>query len=112
MSWKNQLRNDSVPWLLERENPDVHYLTLRDLFDLPSDDRELKSTRKVAHKEGTIAEILSHMDKEGYWVNRDLDTIQNTVQRSGPSFCLPNSARLGMKTSESSKPVNICSTMR
>jgi hypothetical protein len=68
MSWKNQLRNDSVPWLLEPENPGVHYLALRDLFDLPSDDRALKSARKVAQKEGPIAEVLSQMDKEGYWV--------------------------------------------
>jgi hypothetical protein len=68
MSWKNQLRNDSVPWLLEPENPGVYYLALRDLFDLPSDDRELKSARKVAHKQGPIAEVLLHMDKEGYWV--------------------------------------------
>ena len=68
MSWKNQLRNDSVPWLLEPENPGVHYLALRDLFDLPSDDGELKSARKLSHKEGPIAEVLSHMDKEGYWV--------------------------------------------
>ena len=30
MFWKNQLRNDSVPWLLEPENPGVHYLALRD----------------------------------------------------------------------------------
>ena len=35
MSWKNQLRNDSVPWLLEPENPGVRYLALRDLLDLP-----------------------------------------------------------------------------
>jgi len=68
MFWKNQLRNDSVPWLLEPENPGVHYLALRDLFDLPSDDRALKSARKLAHKEGPIAEVLLHMDKEGYWV--------------------------------------------
>jgi hypothetical protein len=68
MSWKNQLRNDSVAWLLEPENPGVHYLALRDLLDLPSDDRELKSARKAAHKEGPIAEVLLHMDKEGYWV--------------------------------------------
>jgi hypothetical protein len=68
MSWKNQLRNDSVAWLLEPENPGVHYLALRDLLDLPSDDRELKSARKVAHKQGPIAEVLLHMDEEGYWV--------------------------------------------
>ena len=68
MSWKNQLRNDSLPWLLESENPGVRYLALRDLFDLPPDDKKLKSARKSAHKEGPIAMILSNMEKEGYWV--------------------------------------------
>jgi len=68
MSWKDQLRNDSLPWLLESENPGVRYLALRDLFDLPPDDKKLKSARKSAHKEGPIAMILSNMEKEGYWV--------------------------------------------
>jgi hypothetical protein len=68
MSWKNQLRNDSVAWLLEPENPGVRYLALRDLLDLPSDDRKLKSAWKAAHKEGPIAEVLSKMHPEGYWV--------------------------------------------
>lgn len=68
MSWKNQLRKDSLPWLLETDDPGVRYLALRDLLNLASDDRELKSARKTAHKEGPIAEVLSHMNKEGYWV--------------------------------------------
>jgi hypothetical protein len=68
MSWKNQLRSDSLPWLLESENPGVRYLALRDLLDLSPDDKKLKAARKSAHKEGPIADILSHMEKEGYWV--------------------------------------------
>jgi len=68
MSWKNQLRNDSLPWLLESENPGVRYLALRDLLDLPPDDKKLKSARKSAHKEGPIAMILSNMEKDGHWV--------------------------------------------
>ena len=68
MSWKNQLRNDSLPWLLESENPGVRYLALRDLLDLDPDDRKLRSARKAAHKEGPIAEVLAHMNEEGYWV--------------------------------------------
>src|SRR5512142_3123435 len=67
MSWKDQLRKDSLPWLLESENPGVRYLTLRDLLDLSPEDRELKSARKAAHKEGPIAAVLSEMNKEGYW---------------------------------------------
>ena len=68
MSWKSQLRNDSIPWLLESENPGVRYLALRDLLKLPPDDKKLKSARKIAHQEGPIARVLSHMEKEGYWV--------------------------------------------
>ena len=67
MSWKCQLRNDSLPWLLESENPGVRYLALRDLFDLSPDDKKLKTARKLAHKEGPIAHILSKMDEEGFW---------------------------------------------
>jgi len=68
MSWKNQLRHDSLPWLLEPGHPGVRYLALRDLLDLSSGDHKLKSARKTAHQEGPIAEVLSHMNEEGYWV--------------------------------------------
>lgn len=68
MSWKKQLHKDSLPWLLESADPSVRYLALRDLLDLTPDDRELKAARQTAHKEGSIAEVLSQMNKEGYWV--------------------------------------------
>jgi hypothetical protein len=67
MSWQNQLRGDSVSWLLESENPGVRYLALRDVVGLSAEDKELKSARKKAHKEGSIAHILSKMNEEGYW---------------------------------------------
>ena len=68
MTWKTQLQKDPLPWLLESGDPGVRYLVLRDLFHLSSDDRELKSARKLAHKEGPLAEVLSKMNQEGYWV--------------------------------------------
>jgi hypothetical protein len=68
MSWMNQLRSDSLPWLLESGNPGVRYLALRDLFDLSPDDKKLKSARKAAHKDGPIAKVLAEREKEGYWV--------------------------------------------
>ena len=68
MGWKDQLRTDSVPWLLGFDDPGIRYLALRDLFNLPSHDKKLKSARKAAHTDGPIAVILSHMEKEGYWV--------------------------------------------
>jgi hypothetical protein len=68
MSWQTQLRGDSVSWLLESDSPGVRYLALRDLVGLSAEDKELKSARKLAHKEGPIAEVLSHMEDAGYWV--------------------------------------------
>ena len=68
VSWKDQLRGDPLPWLLETDSPGARYPALRDLMDLPDDDRELKAARKKAHREGPIAEILAHMGEPGYWV--------------------------------------------
>jgi hypothetical protein len=68
MSWKKQLRKDSLRWLLESDDPGVRYLAFRDLLDLSPDDKKLKSACKAAHREGPIAEVLSQMNKAGYWV--------------------------------------------
>jgi len=68
MSWKDQLRKDSLPWLLESDDPGVRYLALRDLLDLPPDDKKLKSAGRAAHEEGPIAGLLSRMEEDGYWV--------------------------------------------
>ena len=67
MSWQTQLRGDSLSWLLKSDSPDVRYLAMRDLLDLPPDDKKLKAARKLAHKEGPIAHVLSKMNEEGYW---------------------------------------------
>jgi hypothetical protein len=68
MSWQTQLKGDSLPWLLEKDDPGVRYLALRDLLELSADDRELRTARKAAHKQGPIASILAEMDKAGFWV--------------------------------------------
>jgi len=38
MSWQDQLKADSLTWLLESASPGVRYLALRDLLDCPEDD--------------------------------------------------------------------------
>lgn len=67
MSWQPQLKGDSVSWLLEKDDPGVRYLALRDLKDLSADDRELRLARKAAHRRGPIAVVLDAMDEAGYW---------------------------------------------
>lgn len=61
------VKGDSLTWLLEKENPEVRYLALRDLVRLPYDDPELKEMRQIAHKQGPIAHVLEKMASEGYW---------------------------------------------
>jgi hypothetical protein len=67
MSWQNQLKGDSINWLLEHENPGVRYLAMRDLMDVPEDDREMITARNAAHTQGPIADILKKMQPEGWW---------------------------------------------
>lgn len=67
MPWTDQLKGDSIAWLLEYPSPDVHYRTLRDLLDLPADDPQLTAAFRAAPAGGAIAELLAAMQPEGYW---------------------------------------------
>jgi hypothetical protein len=64
--WKKVLKADPIDWLLEPDDPGVRYLALRDIVD--ADTAELAKAKKAAHTTGPIAEVLSKMDKEGFWV--------------------------------------------
>jgi len=68
MSWQEQLRGDSLSWLLETESLGVRYLALRDLLGRSKTDSELRAARAAAHREGPIATVLTEMDEAGYWV--------------------------------------------
>ena len=56
-----------MDWLLTHDNPGVRYLALRDLAKIPLDSPDLMEARRLAHTEGPIAEVLAHMEPEGYW---------------------------------------------
>jgi hypothetical protein len=66
MSWQNQLKADSLSWLLEPDSPDVRYLALRELAD-GVQKSEISAAQTEAHKSGPIATILDNMSKDGYW---------------------------------------------
>jgi hypothetical protein len=68
MAWQEQLNGDTLSWLLEKDEPGVRYLAMRDLLELPPDDADLISARELAHAEGPISMILDQMDESGYWV--------------------------------------------
>jgi hypothetical protein len=63
-----QLKGNTLSWLLEEDNPGVRYLTLRDLMELTANDADLIQARLNAHREGPINKILNAMKPEGYWV--------------------------------------------
>jgi hypothetical protein len=55
-----------LDWLLEPDDIGVRYLALRDF--VRADAGELAAAKEAAHTSGPIAEVLSKMDKEGFWV--------------------------------------------
>jgi len=67
MTWRDQLKGDPFPWLLEAIDPGPRYLTLRDLLDTPSNSPELIDAKMKAHIDGPIAVILDQMHTDGYW---------------------------------------------
>jgi hypothetical protein len=68
--WKKALKADPTDWLLEKSDPGVRYLALRDIAD--ADEKELKTARAKAHREGPIAKIMDYMNPEGYWITPGL----------------------------------------
>lgn len=65
--WKSYLRNDTLDWLLEDNNPSVRYFTLIDLIDKKLPSAEVKAARARIMTEGPVPMILSKQKPEGYW---------------------------------------------
>jgi hypothetical protein len=70
--FERQVRTaDSIPWLLEAENPSVRYQTLIDLLGRPADDQEACAARAAIPATSPVAELLAAQKPDGYWVKRD-----------------------------------------
>ena len=67
MTWRNQLKGDSLSWVLESDSPGVRYLAMRDLLDYAPDDPDFQAARKAAHIEGPLPRILDEMEDSGFW---------------------------------------------
>jgi len=106
MTWQEQLKGNSLPWLLEKGEPGVRYLALRDLVGLTADDSELKAARHAAHTQGPIAAILNHMEPAGYWAEAGpgyLPKYRSTV------WSIILLAQLGAVAAEDERIVRGCS---
>ena len=69
MNWKDYLKADPLPWLLEEGDPGARFLALRDIVCLAENDPNLIAARKAAHQHGPIATILAEMHPDDYWIN-------------------------------------------
>lgn len=108
MSWQDQLRGDSLTWLLEPESPGVRYLALRHLLDLPPDDPQLLAARAAAHREGPIAAILDEMDEAGFWSEPGPGYYP---KYRGTVWSLINLAQMGASVEEDPRIATACAYM-
>ena len=69
MGWKDRLKGDPLPWLLERDEaqPGIRFLALRDLLGRPGDDPEAREARSAVTATGPVPAILAAQAAEGYW---------------------------------------------
>jgi hypothetical protein len=68
-SWLDAPRTDSLPWLLEPENPAVRYLALTDLLDRPAGDPEAVASRRAILAWQPVRRILDAQWPAGYWMH-------------------------------------------
>ncbi len=66
-NWESYLKQDTLKWLLEQNNPSVRYLTLIDLMDKKPNSKEVKAARSKIMTEGPVPKILSKQTLGGYW---------------------------------------------
>ncbi len=64
--------NQTLDWLLEKDDPSVRYFTLRHLLDRAEEDAEVRAARRAIMDSTPVKKILSKQKTEGYWVKPDL----------------------------------------
>ena len=65
--WRNRLRGDPLPWLVDEAESAVRHLALRQLLDRPADDPDVRAARTAATRTDPIAAILAAQDPAGWW---------------------------------------------
>ena len=72
MPWRDLLRDDPIPWLLERRDPAVRANALRSLLDRGPRDAELREAQSRAMGAPPISTILRHQGPDGRWAGPSL----------------------------------------
>ena len=67
MLWQTLLHGDPLPWLLEKSDPAVRTLTLRQLLDRGPRDADLRETQQRAMSSPPISTLLKRERTDGSW---------------------------------------------
>jgi hypothetical protein len=62
------MNDQTMAWLLEKDNPSVRYFALRHLLDRAAADREVQAARRAIMRSEPVQKILTAQNPEGYWV--------------------------------------------
>jgi hypothetical protein len=68
--WRDLLRSDPLPWLLEADEaqPAVRYFALLNLLGRGGEEEEVREARVAIMRTGPVPAILAAQDPAGYWV--------------------------------------------
>ncbi len=66
-NWQKHLNGDSLPWLLDPEDPSVRYWTLIDILDRPDHDPEVQAARAAITQQPLVKELFALQHPEGHW---------------------------------------------
>jgi hypothetical protein len=61
------MNDETMSWLLEKENPSVRFFALTTLLDRPQDDPEVMEAKAAIMSDGLVPEILSRQNGDGSW---------------------------------------------
>ena len=106
MSWQDQLKGDSVAWLLEPESPGVRYLALRDLVECGA--AELRAARKPRTSTGRSRPSWRRWIQRAFGRNPARAISPSIDRPSGRSSCSPSWAHRSRKTNASSRRAPTC----
>jgi hypothetical protein len=62
------MNDQTIAWLLEKDNPSVRYFALWHLLDRAVADREVQAARRAIMQSEPVRKILAAQKPEGYWL--------------------------------------------
>jgi hypothetical protein len=65
--WKWHLNGDSLPWLLDPEDPSVRYWTLIDILERPASDLDVQEAKAAIPQQPLVQQVFALQRPEGYW---------------------------------------------